>query len=162
MKNQNVLALDLATKKHEVTLPYPPSANRYWRHRAMPKGGIMTYISKDGQVFRAECAKLLAQGGISSPIKGRVGVAFTLYPQRPQDWQKRQRKLGEGWHDSVRCIDLDNAQKALLDALKGIAFDDDVWVREIVARRAEPDEVGARLEVVVYPLGCNDPQEELL
>jgi crossover junction endodeoxyribonuclease RusA len=35
-------------------------------------------------------------------------------------------------------MDLDNANKVLLDALKGIVFEDDRWVRKITATRGEP------------------------
>ena len=145
----------------EVTLPYPPSANRYWRHRAMPKGGISTYVSADGKQFCDSVEKTLKAQGVIKPLQGRVRVEFTLYPARPQDWQARMRKLGDAWHDNVRCIDLDNAQKALMDALKGVAFEDDVWVREIRAKRAEPDGE-ARLVVRITPVDTQQPQGCLL
>ena len=127
-------------EKPEITLvlPYPPSANRYWRHRAMPRGGIQTYVSKDGKEFRESVHWLLRGAGVRKPLQGRIGIAYTLYPNRPQDYRTRMRKLGEAWQDTVQCIDLDNAQKALLDALKGVAFEDDAWVRQIQAVRAGP------------------------
>jgi len=143
-----------------LVLPYPPSANRYWRHRSLPRGGIATYVSKDGKVFRETVHKLLRDAGIRSPIAGRVGIDYALYPNRPQDYRTRMRKLGEAWHDTVQCIDLDNAQKALLDALKGVAFEDDAWVREIVARRAEPDGA-ARLEVRIWAIETERHQAAL-
>lgn len=145
----------------EVTLPYPPSANRYWRHRAMPKGGIQTYVSADGNAFRANVHRALLAAGVQKPIQGRVHVEYTLYPARPQDWQARMRKHGDAWHDNVRCIDLDNAQKALMDALKCVAFEDDGWVREISAKRAEPDGE-ARLVVRITPVDTQQPQGCLL
>ena len=37
---------------------------------------------------------------------------------------------------------LDNANKVIFDSLKGLTFADDKWVREIHARRMEPDGVG--------------------
>lgn len=143
-----------------LTLPYPPSANRYWRHRALPKGGISTYISKDGKQFREEVQWLLKSAGVRKPMAGRVGIEYTLYPHRPLDYRTRMRKLGDAWHDTVQCIDLDNAQKALLDALKGVAFDDDAWVREIRARRAEPDGQ-ARIEVRIWAIERPQPQAGL-
>ena len=68
---------------------------------------------------------------------------------------------GATWDDSVRCIDLDNAQKVLLDAFKGVVFEDDKWVRRIVAERAEPDADGARVVVTITPLSVEQPQELL-
>ena len=140
-----------------LTLPYPPSANRYWRHRALPRGGISTYVSKDGKQFRQDVHNLLRVAGIRKPLQGRVGIEYTLYPHRPLDYRTRMRKLGDAWHDTVQCIDLDNAQKALLDALKGVAFEDDAWVRDIRARRAEPDGQ-ARMEVRIWKIGTPQAQ----
>jgi len=85
----------------------------------------------------------------------------TMYPHRPQDWEKRARKLGSNWDDGVRSIDLDNAIKVTLDAMKGVAFVDDVWVRRIEAERAEPDGE-ARLVVRIWPLTIVTPQASLL
>lgn len=51
----------------------------------------------------------------------------------------------------MQCIDLDNANKVLLDAMKGVAIDDDKWVRRIVAERMEPDGE-ARVVVTITPL----------
>jgi len=153
---------DQPVEKPEITLvlPYPPSANRYWRHRAMPRGGIQTYVSKDGKQFRESVHWLLRGAGVRKPLQGRIGIAYTLYPNRPQDYRTRMRKLGEAWQDTVQCIDLDNAQKALLDALKGVAFEDDAWVRQIQAVRAEPDGE-ARIEVSIWKIAAPAPQADL-
>jgi crossover junction endodeoxyribonuclease RusA len=142
-----------------VTLPYPPSANRYWRTRVV-KNLAMTYVSPEAKAYKTEVGWRVRAAGMRSPIKGRVAVAYTLYPKRPLDYQTRQRKLGAAWHDTVQCIDLDNAQKVLLDALKGVAFEDDVWVRRITAERAEPDGE-ARLVVTITPIVTAAPQVAL-
>jgi len=139
-----------------VTLPWPVSANVYWRTRVV-KGVAMTYVSAEAKAFKQEVQWLMRAAGCVRPMEGRVAVALTLYPHRPQDWQKRQRKLGPAWDDGVRSIDLDNAIKVTLDALKGIAFDDDVWVRRIMAERAEPDGE-ARLVVRIEQIAMTQPQ----
>jgi crossover junction endodeoxyribonuclease RusA len=77
--------------------------------------------------------------GVLAPITGRVSIDVKLYPNRPQDFKKRQRDHGDAWDDTVMCIDLDNANKVLLDALKGVAIEDDKWVRSMTAERMEPD-----------------------
>lgn len=148
-----------------VTLPYPISANRYWRTRVIkPKAGapiVQTYVSAEAKQYKEQVGWLLKSAGIRKPIAGRVSLWYVLYPNRPQDYRTRMRKLGDAWHDTVQCIDLDNAQKVLLDSLKGIAFDDDVWVREIYARRAEPDDEGARLVVKIQSLALPEEQGAL-
>lgn len=148
-----------------LTFPYPPSANRYKAPRIIkPKGGaafISTYVTPEAKAFKAEVEKICRAAGIREPILGRVAVCYTLVPHRPLDYKTRMRKHGDAWQDTVQCLDLDNAQKVLLDALKGIAFEDDVWVREITAKRAEPDEFGARLMVSIWPIATPVPQASL-
>lgn len=152
------------TSRITVTLPYPVSANRYWASRTVkPKHGpsfTTTYVTAEAKAYKAAVETLLRAAGVREPIKGRVSVSYVLYPNRPQDYRTRMRKLGDAWHDTVQCIDLDNAQKVLLDALKGVAFEDDAWVRRITAERAEPDGE-ARLVVTIESIGTPQPQAAL-
>jgi crossover junction endodeoxyribonuclease RusA len=147
-----------------VTLPYPISANRYWRTRVIAVPGkpaiVSTYVSTEAKTYKSEVQWLCRAAGIRTPLAGRIAIAYTLYPKRPQDYKTRQRKLGDAWQDTVQCIDLDNAQKVLLDALKGVAFDDDVWVRKIMAERAEPDGDG-RIVVTITQIQTQQPQAAL-
>lgn len=143
-----------------LTLPYPISANRYWRSRAV-KGVSMTYVSPEAMAYKQQVAWLAEEAGIRKPIAGRVAVSYTLYPKRPQDWAKRAEKNPLGWDDTVACLDLDNAQKVLMDALKGVVIEDDKWVRRIEAERAEPDG-DARLVVRIWPLAVITTQESPL
>ncbi|HET7663881.1 MAG TPA: RusA family crossover junction endodeoxyribonuclease [Rhodanobacteraceae bacterium] len=144
-----------AVEKPEVrlVLPYPLSANRYWRS-FVPRGGkrAVTTVSDEAKAYREAVGWKARAAGIRQPIEGRVALTVRLYPDRPQDWAKRAQRDPDGWDDGVRCIDLDNALKVLLDALKGIAFGDDKWVRRIDAERCEPDAQGARVEVTIAPL----------
>ena len=146
----------------ELVLPYPLSANRYWR-TYMPKGfkAPVTVCSSEAKAYKQQVGWLAKAAGIRSPIPGRVAVSYTLYPKRPQDWAKRASKDPAAWDDSVLCIDLDNAQKVLFDALKGVVIEDDKWVRRIEAERAEPDGE-ARLVVRIWPLAATSPQASLL
>jgi len=143
-----------------LTLPYPISANRYWRSRAV-KGVSMTYVSPEARAYKQQVAWLAKAAGVRQPISGRVCVSYVLYPKRPQDWAKRAEKDPLGWDDTVACLDLDNAQKVLFDALKGVVIEDDKWVRRIEAERAEPDGE-ARLVVTITPLAVITPQASLL
>lgn len=144
-----------------LVLPYPPSANRYWR-TYMPKGfkAPVTVVSQEAKSYKSQVGWLAKLAGIKSPIIGRIAIAYTLYPKRPQDWQKRVRVSPDAWDDTVQCIDLDNAQKVLFDALKGVVIEDDKWVRRIEAERAEPDGE-ARLVVTITAMPASSPQEAL-
>lgn len=136
-----------------LTLPYPVSANRYWQTRVIkPKGGkfhqAMTYVSAEAKAYKENVQKLAMALGVRAPITGRVAIAYTLHPHCPQDAHRRMKRDPVGWEDTVQCMDLDNAQKVLLDSLKGVVIDDDKWVREISAKRGTPVE-GGKLVVTV-------------
>ena len=123
-----------------LTLPYPISANLYWR-TFMPRGfkAPVTTISTEAKEYKRAVHRICEEAGIRDPIVGRVAIDVQLYPHRPQDWAKRARKDPAGWDDTVQCLDLDNANKVLLDSLKGVAIEDDKWVRRITAERMVPD-----------------------
>lgn len=140
-----------------LALPYPISANRYWRPTIVGKR-VMFTLTKESKAYKKEVASTCMVAGLRKPMVGRCLVEVFLFPHRPQDWQKRMRDMGPAWDDSVRSIDLDNANKVILDSLKGIAIEDDKWVRELVAIRMEPDRHGARAVVRITALSVETPQ----
>jgi crossover junction endodeoxyribonuclease RusA len=144
-----------------LTLPYPLSANRMWRAITIP-GRTMMAPTKEAKAYKADVARICAAAGIRAPLAGRLAIAVRLFPARPQDWARRMRKLGPAWHNDVRCIDLDNANKVLLDSLKGVAFDDDKWVFRLQCERMEPDEHGARVIVAITQMAAPVAQASLL
>lgn len=142
----------------ELTLPYPISANRYWR--PVKLGAHISIVpTKEAKDYRKTVATLCFASGVRKPISGRVSVTLDLYPNRPQDWKTRQRKHGASWDDTVQCIDLTNAEKVLMDALNGLAFEDDRRVFEYRARRMEPDERGARVVITITALQVEQPTQ---
>lgn len=147
-----------------LVLPYPVSANRYWQTRVMKAKSAAgrpmatTFLSADAKKYKKEVARLAKEAGVVAPIAGRVQIDIRLFPNRPQDWKTRMRKLGAAWDDSVSSIDLDNATKVTLDALKGIALEDDKWVRCLTSKRMEPDAHGPRLVVRVQSLQVEQTQ----
>ena len=150
-----------------LALPYPISANRYWATRVVKAKGskhamALTYVTKEADEYKAQVQMTARIAGVTSPILGRIKIEIWLYPNRPQDWQKRMQKLGAHWDDGVRSIDLDNATKVLLDGLKGICFEDDDRVFQLISQRMEPDDKGARVVVRITPLAVENKQEVLL
>jgi crossover junction endodeoxyribonuclease RusA len=144
----------------KLMLPYPPSANRYWRTRAV-KGIAMTYVSGEAKSYKAQVAYMCKAAGIKQPISGRVAIDIKLYPKRPQDYAKRMKQDPDHWDDTVMCLDLDNVNKVLFDAIKGIAIDDDKWVRRLTSERMEPDGE-ARVVMVIRALQVDTPQGRLI
>lgn len=109
-----------------LVLPYPPSANRYWktwRGRTVKSAEARAYALAVGMLCRAARAK---------PLAGPVVVSIGVY---------RPRRAG----------DLDNRIKVTLDSLRGHAFEDDEQVVELHAYRHD-DKARPRVEVEVSPV----------
>ncbi len=104
-----------------LVLPYPPSANRYWRHV-----GRNVVVSAEAKAYRILVKQHCLLSGVK-PIRGDVSASIMVY---------RPRKIG----------DLDNTQKVLLDALCGAAYDDDRQIVELHAWRRDSKE-DPRVEV---------------
>ena len=113
-----------------LTLPEPPSSNRYWRYAIVRKRPVVL-LSAEARAYR----KAVREGTEPCipwdhfPLMGPVAITLTWY---------RGRKSG----------DLDNRIKQVLDALKGIAYGDDAQVAHIWALRKD-DKGNARVEVQV-------------
>lgn len=111
-----------------VTLPFPPSANRIWRF--VP--GQATPLKSEAyrrwlKAAKAECRDLRRVNG---------PFMITIVATRPDN----------------RVRDLDNLAKPTLDALKGIAFEDDSLAQSIwLSWSAGPPVKGGSLSVVVAP-----------
>lgn len=90
-----------------IMLPYPPSLNHYWRHC---RG--RTYIGKIGIQYRDKAIEAFRGSG-AKMLSGELAVEITL--QQPTmtrgTIKQKPRKF-------TRPMDLDNALKAMLDALQ--------------------------------------------
>ena len=109
--------------EYRLTLPYPTSANRYWRN---VRGRMVR--SAEATAYKKHIGRLCMAAGIE-PLTGNVRLVLDLY--RPQ-----------------RSGDLDNFLKVLGDALIGWAYIDDKQIIEIHARRFD-DKDNPRVEVTV-------------
>lgn len=115
----------------KLVLPYPVSANRYWRTIVAKKQQrAITFVSEEAKAYKEECGWRAKAAGFK-PASGLVELRVRLVPKNRV------------------CMDLDNALKVTIDALAGIVYADDAQVYRIVAERADADPAGARLEVEV-------------
>lgn len=126
-----------------VRLPYPISANRYFRDRVIAAKGsraalVQRYVTKEAREYQETVGWMFRKAGVRQPLTGRVRVDIQLHPNCPQDWRTRERKDPLWWADSVQRLDLDNVNKVLLDALKGVAIVDDAQVWELTGKVMEP------------------------
>lgn len=98
-------------------LPFPPSANNYWR-----RVGNRYFISNDGQQFRK---MVMAECSDEVMLTGRLGVNVELVMP-----DKRKR-------------DVDNYNKSLLDALRHAGvYHDDCQIDELRVRRLHVEPPG--------------------
>lgn len=116
-----------------LELPYPPSVNHYWRHFCG-----RTLISRGGRAFRDAVRAALAAARVT-PMPGRLAVAVEVYPP-----DQRRR-------------DIDNVQKALLDALEhGGAFHDDSQIVWLLTEKAQVVP-GGKTIVRIAERTCRNP-----
>lgn len=111
-----------------LTLPEPPSANRWWRHV-----GPRVLLSREAREYQRHVALLCAAQRVRPvPAPAAVRVEVT-------------------WYRGRRAGDLDKRLGVLFDALQGSAYENDAQVAEIRAARIDrPREPG--VVVVVTPL----------
>ena len=96
-----------------LTLPLPPSVNRYWRQS--PRG---VYLTKEAKEFREKVAEIVAEHNAIKFGSARLFVAMRLCG--------RDR----------RKFDVDNFAKAGIDALMHAGvYDDDSQIDELLVTR---------------------------
>jgi crossover junction endodeoxyribonuclease RusA len=119
----------------KLVLPYPISANRYWMSFwAKNLKRVITGVTKEAEAYKEECKWLARAAGVRTAFTCHVALNVLLIPENKV------------------CMDLDNALKVTIDALKGIVYEDDNQVMRIVAERADADPVGGkRVEIEVLP-----------
>jgi len=105
-----------------LTLPWPPSANRYWRSLTIG-GRARVVLSKEARDYKRATAALAVPAPIDGPVK------LTLRMFRP-----------------ARRGDLDNAIKVAVDSIQGVVFANDSQVVELHAYLGD-DKHNPRVEV---------------
>jgi crossover junction endodeoxyribonuclease RusA len=97
-----------------LTLPWPPSVNRYWRN---VKGRVL--VSKEGRDYRKKVCNQSLLHRFPRLGKARLRMSITAFPP-----DRRRR-------------DLDNILKAVLDALQAAGvYHDDSQIDELSITRA--------------------------
>ena len=122
--------------KTEITLPFPPSVNRYYRSpRSGPLAG-RTLISEEARKYRAAVCSLAAESKLGGPMEGLLRVSVEVFVP---DRRKR---------------DLDNLGKSLFDSLTHAGvWGDDSQIDDLRIYRARDDKgaliIGGMVKVMV-------------
>ncbi|EPC5843762.1 TPA: RusA family crossover junction endodeoxyribonuclease [Escherichia coli] len=85
--------------EYAFSLPYPPSANRYYRHA---RG--FNYISKEGKEYREQVRDIIDLLNLNINLKCRLSITVYIAPP------------------DARRRDIDNVGKALFDAITYSGF----------------------------------------
>ena len=117
-----------------IILPYPISTNRYWRTF---RG--MTVVSEEAKAYKKQVAQIAQLSGCIKH-NGNVSIDITLYPKRNKDGSA-----------NAKVIDLDNCLKVVLDALQGVAYDNDKQVVALTAKYANESKENGGVKVCIEP-----------
>lgn len=101
-----------------------------------------TYTPKKTVEYEKEIAIIAKQAGV--PLFGEdtpLSVTIWAFMTPPTKWQKKRRDAAvEEQRPAIKRPDADNIAKVVLDALNGIAYEDDVQVATVVVMKRYADE----------------------
>jgi crossover junction endodeoxyribonuclease RusA len=120
-------------KSVTVTLPDPPSANRWWRMVTI-RGSARMLLSSEARKYKA-----MVPGLVREQLGADGAVCFDAV------------RVTLDWYRERRSGDLDKRLGVVFDALQGVLYLNDSQVVEIVARRHE-DAANPRVVVTVEAL----------
>lgn len=118
-----------------LSLPYPVSANRYWRTNG--KTGV--YLSAEAKAYKRQVRAIAIACGVLNPMTGPVEVEALFHARITKDG-----------NESGVVLDLDNVTKVLLDAMNNLVYVDDKQIRRYLVEFAQPID-GGGLTVTVSP-----------
>ena len=112
----------------EVTLPFPPSVNKYWGTAWNGR----KYLMERGKKYKSDVALILLSNGFTSAkLTEKIKLHITTHAP-----DKRRR-------------DLDNLLKAILDSMNKYVYEDDFQVCDLHIHRGHVDKFKPRIEVII-------------
>ena len=120
------------------------------RPRVTKKG--ITYTTKD-TVNYENWVKLCYQQQDNRFIEGAIRARIIVYYKIPKSYtKKRVQAIREGKEYPCKKVDCDNIAKIILDALNGIAYEDDKQVVQVIAVKKWTEE-NERVELELKKVG---------
>ena len=116
----------------EVTLPWPPSVNNYWRHKVT--GRLATvYVTPEGKAYRKAVNYWVLEAATVQRYVKSAGPVRVVIEAFPPDRRKR---------------DLDNILKSLLDSLTHAGvWEDDSQIQDL---RIYKSTIAGMVKVRIY------------
>lgn len=132
-----------------LTLPYPPSVNHYWNHKAVrsrqtKRWTVIKYLSKRAKTFREDVqGAVYEQLGRPPHLKQRLAIIV---------YQHYGPSSAES-HGGGQAQDIDNCLKSLFDALEWCrVYQNDSQIDELLVVRKRRAAIG-RVEIVIKSIG---------
>ena len=124
----------------QITLPWPPSVNQYWRHVSTGPCAGRVLVSAEGRSYRQLALQAVLMQRAVKRLEGRLRVHVLAYPPN------RQKR------------DLDNLAKSLLDAMTHAGvYGDDSQIDDLRIQRARDERgeliLGAKVLVSIEEVG---------
>lgn len=120
------------------------------RPRATVRGGYASVYTPtrtrgfEGKVRAVATEAMYRAGAVPTPDAVAVEIAFDR--QMPKSWSKRKKLLMRG-EPVTSGADIDNQVKAILDALNGVTWEDDVQVSDLAVSRRWADDHAFRISI---------------
>ena len=106
------------------------------------KKGVRTYTPKSTETYQNDVLSAYMDKCQGEKLNGQIWARMTAYFTIPKSVPKKHR-AGMIWYD--KKPDVDNIAKSVLDALQGIAYDDDKQIVTLIIDKRYGDT--ARVEV---------------
>lgn len=138
----------MAENKRYIAFTVPGKPLGKQRPRFSRKGTVVrTYTPRQTAEYeRLVKESYIAAGG--EKLEGAIGATIYGYFEPPKSVSKKQREqMLKGDISYIKKIDSDNLAKSILDALNGVAYDDDAQVCLLIVQKLYAET--ARVEVVL-------------
>lgn len=113
--------------------------------------GVRTYTPRKTQEYE-DLVRISYRQVSKEKLKGAISATIYGYFEPPRSISKKQREqMLKGDISYIKKIDSDNLAKSILDALNGVAYDDDAQVCLLIVQKLYAET--ARVEVVLEEIG---------
>ena len=109
--------------------------------------GVRTYTPRKTQEYE-DLVRISYRAVSKQKLEGAISATIYGYFEPPRSISKKQREqMLKGDISYIKKIDSDNLAKSILDALNGVAYDDDAQVCLLIVQKLYTET--ARVEVVL-------------